>query len=539
MSGRKGVGCAVLLLLMFLCGVLGLIVWGAALALDGEGSAASAESGWATPVEPTATLFPTTVPRATFVPSPSAGPTLPPLNPAAPLPTPLQSVIPYRAVVQILALRRIHGDLVPIWSGSGTIVDPRGLILTNAHVALPQRGERVDALEVLLTESEDHPPVPKYFATVVQADRDLDLAVLRVTTDLQGRVVDPSTLNLPYVRLGDANDLHLGDSLAILGYPGIGGNTITLTRGEVSGFTAEKGHGPRAFIKTSATIAGGNSGGMAVNAQGEIVAIPTQLGSGEAEGDVIDCRYIADTNGDGVVDEDDDCVPTGGFINALRPINLAKPLIEDALEGEVAAAPDNPSSAPVAQATPGAIYLADDFSDANSGWAQYSSKHALMDYTANGRYRMAVWEKQWQAWSVYELTVADVVIEVSATKIGGSDDGDFGVICRYQDDGYFYYFGVGADGYYQIIRVGPDGDTFLLGERWPYSEAIYQGDNVTNHLRASCVGDTLRLEVNGHLLAEVHDDTYRQGMIGLSVSTNDEPVIDVYFDDFVARAPSR
>ena len=62
--------------------------------------------------------------------------------------------------------------------------------------------------------------------------------------------------------LGDSDALHLGDDILILGYPGIGGETITLTRGEVSGFhLCKRGYGNRAFIKTSATIAGGNSGG--------------------------------------------------------------------------------------------------------------------------------------------------------------------------------------------------------------------------------------------------------------------------------------
>jgi hypothetical protein len=61
----------------------------------------------------------------------------------------------------------------------------------------------------------------------------------------------------------------LGESIVILGYPVIGGGTITLTRGEVSGFTAEEPFGNRAFIKTSGTIAGGNSGGLAVNFLGK------------------------------------------------------------------------------------------------------------------------------------------------------------------------------------------------------------------------------------------------------------------------------
>ena len=68
---------------------------------------------------------------------------------------------------------------------------------------------------------------------------------------------------------------------------------------------------------------------MALNNNSELVAIPTQLGSGEKE-DLVDCRVITDTNGDNHIDQRDACIPVGGFINALRPINLARPMIENA-----------------------------------------------------------------------------------------------------------------------------------------------------------------------------------------------------------------
>jgi S1-C subfamily serine protease len=129
--------------------------------------------------------------------------------------------------------------------------------------------------------------------------------------------------------LGDSDQLQLGDPLTILGYPGIGGETITLTSGNVGGFTAQRDYGDHAYIKTSATISGGTSGGIVLNELGQMVAIPTQLGSGEEE-NVVDCRVITDTNGDGNVNEFDACVPVGGFINALRPINLAIEMIETA-----------------------------------------------------------------------------------------------------------------------------------------------------------------------------------------------------------------
>jgi len=153
--------------------------------------------------------------------------------------TPTQSAfanpaIPFEAVVQIWALYYDEAGEGQIgWTGSGTIVSPDGLVLTNAHVVLPDRYFPVDELIIAMTISQDQEPVPSYYAEVLQADATLDLAVIRVTHDYDGNEVDPATLALPYALLGDSDELDLGDRLTILGYPGIGGDTVTLTSGEV------------------------------------------------------------------------------------------------------------------------------------------------------------------------------------------------------------------------------------------------------------------------------------------------------------------
>jgi hypothetical protein len=59
-----------------------------------------------------------------------------------------------------------------------------------------------------------------------------------------------------------------------------------------------------------------------------MVAIPTQLGGGGD--DLVDCRILADTNLDGRINQKDSCIPVGGFINSLRPVNLGLYLIEAA-----------------------------------------------------------------------------------------------------------------------------------------------------------------------------------------------------------------
>ena len=233
-----------------------------------------------------------------------------------------------RSVVQLIAVDAAGNGL---WAGSGTIISADGLILTNAHVVANSTTNGYEAIVVAITDSADSAPTATYRADVVAFDPGLDLAVVKVSTDLDGNAVAVS--DLPFLPIGDSDAVGLGDHLRIFGYPSIGGDTITFTEGSVSGFTSEAGIADRAWVKTDATIAGGNSGGTAVNDAGELVAVPTRASA--TDGDVADCRVVQDTNGDNIVDENDSCIPIGGFINGLRPANLATALIEQGRLGEV------------------------------------------------------------------------------------------------------------------------------------------------------------------------------------------------------------
>jgi serine protease Do len=245
-----------------------------------------------------------------------------------------------RAAVQLQALTSAPGAQTVVWTGSGTLISADGLILTNAHV-VDNRGGEYEQLGVAVLERTDQAPRLSYLAEIAAVDYGIDLAVVRIVSDLEG---NPARVVLPFVPLGDSDRIEIGDPIRILGYPGIGGETVTFTEGAISGFSSERGIEGRAWLKTDATIAGGNSGGMGLNPLGELVAIPTTLGSGAEEGGLADCRQLVDTNRDGVVDSEDTCVPLGGFINALRPVALAGPLIEAARQGERYVQGDSPQA---------------------------------------------------------------------------------------------------------------------------------------------------------------------------------------------------
>jgi S1-C subfamily serine protease len=233
-----------------------------------------------------------------------------------------------KATVQIFALIDAGSQWEVIWTGSGSIISSNGFILTNAHV-VDNRYDEYDVLGIAMTDRTDQPPELMYLAEIVNVDYALDLSIIQIASDMDG---NPVTREFPFIRLGDSDQIEIGEKLRILGFPGIGGDTITFTEGAVSGFTQERGIEGRAWIKTDATIAGGNSGGMAVNVDGALIGVPTRASSGGDQ--IVDCRPVADTNRDGYIDEYDTCVPIGGFINGLRPVNLAKPLIEAALNSQ-------------------------------------------------------------------------------------------------------------------------------------------------------------------------------------------------------------
>ena len=438
----------------------------------------------------------------------------------------------YQAVVQIIAMVDYEGQIVDGWTGSGSVISSDGLILTNAHVVLSDKFYDVQDLVIAFTVNPDYVAEPRYYAEVMQVNEALDLAVIRVTTDLNRNPVDRATLGLPSVALGDSDALELGGDLTIMGYPGIGGATITLTSGKVGGFTSESGVGQRAFIKTSATISGGNSGGLAVNENEELIGVPTQLGYG-GDDQYVDCRVLADTNRD--VDDNDSCIPTGGFINALRPVKLALPLIEAARRGEVnfVAAEQAPQVAPSVQ-TSGTLLLQDDFANSSSGWSEQSTDTGSSGYQ-NGQYVIQVDQPNYDLWGNYDdEQFGDVIINVDVNVLQSANGtGGFGVMCRYVDNENYYKLEVDEDGYFIIYKY-LGGENFALHD-WD-SLSWLEGQS-SLRLTASCIGSQLTLTVNDSVIASVTDDSFSQGHIGLAAGVFDDPGIVVGFDNLSVYSP--
>ena len=168
--------------------------------------------------------------------------------------------------------------LGPVGGGSGAVVTPDGLILTNYHVVEGVDGKPVAPGELIVAVTLDprKPPAELFRARVLEADKKLDLALVQVTTGYYRQPL-PEGYKFRPMALGDPQALKIGDGLWVLGYPGTGGTgsraSVTLMRGIVSGFEAHR-HGD--LIKTDAQLHEGTSGGAVLNDRHELVGVPSE-----------------------------------------------------------------------------------------------------------------------------------------------------------------------------------------------------------------------------------------------------------------------
>ena len=144
-------------------------------------------------------------------------------------------------------------------SGSGSIIDTKGNILTNHHVVA-----NAQKLEVTLADESKWP------AKLVGSDPDNDLAVIKI---------DAPKEKLKIIPMGDSKNLKIGQKVLAIGNPF--GLQRTLTTGIISSLgrtiRSEAGTLMEDIIQTDAAINPGNSGGPLLNSEGEIIGINSAI----------------------------------------------------------------------------------------------------------------------------------------------------------------------------------------------------------------------------------------------------------------------
>lgn len=158
--------------------------------------------------------------------------------------------------------------------GSGVVIDPEGIILTNNHVV-------AGATKVDVVFDDDE--IGKLEGTVLGTVPEKDIAVVQVQFEE----------DLPSIRVGQSSSLRLGDDVIAIGFPlGLGGSTVTKgivsaidrnieVGSEVAGEDASELEG---LLQTDAAINPGNSGGALIDASGQLIGINTaaaQAGAAE------------------------------------------------------------------------------------------------------------------------------------------------------------------------------------------------------------------------------------------------------------------
>lgn len=139
--------------------------------------------------------------------------------------------------------------------GSGFVIDPKGIIITNNHV--------IESADEIVINFSDGTKLP---AELVGRDPKTDLAVLKVETKKR----------LPFVPMGDSESARVGDWVIAIGNPfGLGGS---LSAGIISAINRDINAGPYdSFIQTDAAINRGNSGGPLFNMKGEVIGVNSAI----------------------------------------------------------------------------------------------------------------------------------------------------------------------------------------------------------------------------------------------------------------------
>jgi hypothetical protein len=241
-------------------------------------------------------------------------------------------------VVMVLGVEVEDGFLKPIASGSGTLLSRDGSILTNHHVVFdPRKNRPFDLFVIGRFQSVALEP------ELICAGRpshgflkqDLDFALLKCEYTVRGERF-PETV-WPALPVGRSEDLTPGERVWVLGYPSVGGSHLQVAPGLITGWTSEKGGADsRDFMKTTAAISYGTSGGTALDSQGQLIGVPTAF------------RWVWEKTGPRLM-------PIGK-IGLVRPIEFARELVTQARRGWWPT-PTGPVTLPVAELPPPADVL--------------------------------------------------------------------------------------------------------------------------------------------------------------------------------------
>ena len=183
----------------------------------------------------------------------------------------------------------------------------------------------------------------------------------------------------------------------------------------------------------------------------------------------------------------------------------------------------------------GDVLYQEDFSDPSTKWEEVNNAYEIKRYSDQG-YFVYVQPEHGRTVSTSGHAFSNVKFSVEAQKVTGSEDTNYGLVCRYQDNQNFYGFSVGTDGYVAIYKVSQGQTKILSGDKYAVSQHVNQSDGV-NAIIASCIDDNLSLNINGNDVLTVKDEQFSIGEVGLLMETSDEGMASAVFNNFIVVKP--
>jgi uncharacterized repeat protein (TIGR02543 family) len=181
------------------------------------------------------------------------------------------------------------------------------------------------------------------------------------------------------------------------------------------------------------------------------------------------------------------------------------------------------------------VLFSDDFNWDTGAWDTFSDSNGSVFYENGWLHVINYTDAPIDTYTLSHQHFTDFILEVETKLVDGTDDNWHGVTCRYQDGGNYYAFGVSADGYYLISKFADGEQLYLAGPT--RSSHINQGWDVTNVMHIECIGSSLSLSANGHLLKTVTDTTFTGGDMGLIATSWAGNLTEIAFDNIIVTEP--
>jgi len=186
------------------------------------------------------------------------------------------------------------------------------------------------------------------------------------------------------------------------------------------------------------------------------------------------------------------------------------------------------------QASESYTQINDDFSDKDSGWGQFIYPEGSAVYK-NDAYQITINVPNSDVFITYPRIYINSVVQADINKVSGSNDNNYGLICRFEDERNFYAGQVSSDGYAGILKVR-NGEYQLIGIEEMIPVAAILGGEAVNEVRLECIQDTLTLYVNGEIADTQTDETFISGEVGMIAGTISGYDGVFQFDNFIADA---